>query len=437
MFTFDCFHSLLLLPLTTTTTTLLHLTCQLLARITTHSSSLQSGLNTAARFCVHRTFRSAWSSSIATLPLPHNIQSEATEGKDHRLRTRYYAEMPTMDRIAPELQHMIFAAADESDIPNLRLTCKALAGVGLQYLFSEIDLGFHPDSLDHLEHISQHPARHHVRRLNYNFSVSFPSFVDQQGLREVANGRQRITSAISQLAKLRHLSFDLSRESPYGLQELLPVFLAIDPEKTTLQSLELCCVWQKFNAQDKDYNLMTRLLSTLKAFQISVLFLDGRKDPRASYEAYVKHFQRGCLLGLVRLMPCLQVLDLSFASLLDSWPGVRMKSVIGDTCWSALREIVLRNLQPTGEDLLRFFERHAETLRAVKLGHLKLLQGMWSNVFKEMRNLLKLEECTLVHLWNTSDSLDNWGFFGSKELQDYVLRKEVSFEDAIRACRCD
>ena len=182
---------------------------------------------------------------------------------------------------------------------------------------------------------------------------------------------------------------------------------------------------------------MTRLLSTLKAFQIFVLFLDGRKDPRASYEAYVKHFQRGCLLGLVRLMPCLQVLDLSFASLLDSWPGVRMKSVIGDTCWSALREIVLRNLQPTGEDLLRFFERHAETLRAVKLGHLKLLQGMWSNVFKEMRNLLKLEECTLVHLWNTSDSLDNWGFFGSKELQDYVLRKEVSFEDAIRACRCD
>ncbi|KAI4227244.1 MAG: hypothetical protein L6R36_002564 [Xanthoria steineri] len=345
--------------------------------------------------------------------------------------------MPTTDRIAPELQHMIFTAADQTDIPNLRLTCKALAEVGLQYLFSEIDLGFDPKDLDHLEHISQHPARHHARRLNFNFQVSFPPTSDQHRPYEVANGIQRITTAISQLVKLRHLFLNLGSSSPYGLQDLLPVFLAIDPEKTTLQSLGLCCGWKNVNAQDQDYNLMARLLSTLEVFKISVSWLGDRKNHRASYEAYVKHFQGGRLLGLVRLMPCLQVLVVSFASLPDIYPGVRLKSVIRDTYWSALREIVLGNLQPTGEDLLRFFERHAETLRAVKLYHLKLVQGMWSNVFKAMRNLLKLEECTLVHLWNTSDSLDNWGFFESKELQDYVLRKDVSFEDAIRACMWD
>ncbi|KAI4107892.1 MAG: hypothetical protein LQ339_002502 [Xanthoria mediterranea] len=341
-----------------------------------------------------------------------------------------------MDRIAPELQHMIFAATDERDIPNLRLTCKALAEVGLQYLFSRIDLDFHPKGLDRLEHISQHPARHYVRRLN--FSPSFPPYSDQQSLCEVANGRQRITTAISQLVKLRHLSFVLSNVSTYGLLDLLPVFLAFDPAKTTLQSFNLCCDWRNLNAQDKDHNLMARAVSTLEVFQISVATsMEDRIDPRAPFDACIELFERGWLLGLVRLMPCLQVLNLSFGTYHPVFPKVRLKSIVGDTFWSALREVALESLHSTAEDLLGFFERHAETLRAVKLDRFKLVQGMWSNVFIEMRNMLKLGECTFRYLWNTTRLMDNWSFPESKELQDHVLRKDVSFEDAIRTCRKD
>lgn len=73
-----------------------------------------------------------------------------------------------MDRIATELQHMIFAAADRADIPNLRLTCKTLAGVGLHYKFSALHLSFNSKSLNRLEQICQLPARHCLKSLTYN-----------------------------------------------------------------------------------------------------------------------------------------------------------------------------------------------------------------------------------------------------------------------------
>ncbi|KAI4283782.1 MAG: hypothetical protein L6R38_001947 [Xanthoria sp. 2 TBL-2021] len=73
-----------------------------------------------------------------------------------------------LDRLAPELQHMIFAAADTCDVPNLRLTCKSLGAVGLEYLLPEVELLFTPKSFDRLRGISEHPTlSRHVKSLVY------------------------------------------------------------------------------------------------------------------------------------------------------------------------------------------------------------------------------------------------------------------------------
>ncbi|KAL8848257.1 MAG: hypothetical protein Q9221_006730, partial [Calogaya cf. arnoldii] len=63
-----------------------------------------------------------------------------------------------LDRLAPEIQHMIFAAADIDDVPNLRLTCKSLGAIGLEYLLPEVELLFTPKSFDRLRGISEHPV---------------------------------------------------------------------------------------------------------------------------------------------------------------------------------------------------------------------------------------------------------------------------------------
>ncbi|KAL8642841.1 MAG: hypothetical protein Q9226_008461, partial [Calogaya cf. arnoldii] len=73
-----------------------------------------------------------------------------------------------LDRLAPELQHMIFAAADTGDVPNLRLTCKSLGAIGLEYLLPEVELLFTPKSFDRLRGISEHPTLgRHVKSLVY------------------------------------------------------------------------------------------------------------------------------------------------------------------------------------------------------------------------------------------------------------------------------
>ncbi|KAL8765933.1 MAG: hypothetical protein Q9209_007130 [Squamulea sp. 1 TL-2023] len=66
------------------------------------------------------------------------------------------------------LKHMIFAASDPCDVPKLRLTCKLLGAVGLEYLLPEVELFFTPKSFDRLQRISEHPQlSYHVKSLVY------------------------------------------------------------------------------------------------------------------------------------------------------------------------------------------------------------------------------------------------------------------------------
>lgn len=63
---------------------------------------------------------------------------------------------------------MIFTGVDAGDVPNLRLTCKSLGEVGLEYLLPEVELLFTSKSFDRLRQISEHPAlSRHVKSLVY------------------------------------------------------------------------------------------------------------------------------------------------------------------------------------------------------------------------------------------------------------------------------
>ncbi|KAL8682624.1 MAG: hypothetical protein Q9186_001311 [Xanthomendoza sp. 1 TL-2023] len=57
-----------------------------------------------------------------------------------------------------ELQHLIFAATDPRDVPNLRLACKTFATIGMNYLLPQAQLLFTRQSFDHLSEVSQHPV---------------------------------------------------------------------------------------------------------------------------------------------------------------------------------------------------------------------------------------------------------------------------------------
>ncbi len=81
---------------------------------------------------------------------------------------RSNATMPTLDRIAPELQHMIFAGVDRADIRNLRLTCKALAEVGSRYMFETLCLFFNTKRFYQLQQVSKLLINDCVKTLDYD-----------------------------------------------------------------------------------------------------------------------------------------------------------------------------------------------------------------------------------------------------------------------------
>ena len=72
-------------------------------------------------------------------------------------------------KLPPELQHVIFTLSDNQAVRNLRLTCKALAGIGLSHFMRDAELLFTPSSFDRLQDIT----------LNYGIQVrSLHYYVD-------------------------------------------------------------------------------------------------------------------------------------------------------------------------------------------------------------------------------------------------------------------
>lgn len=75
--------------------------------------------------------------------------------------------------------------------------------------------------------------------------------------------------------------------------------------------------------------------------------------------------------------------------------------ITGDTTWPKLRSLELQVATCSEADIMRFFTRHARTLRSVSLVNMWLTDCTtgWSGVFKMMKHSLKLEEVHLGGCW--------------------------------------
>ncbi|KAL8948801.1 MAG: hypothetical protein Q9222_005046 [Ikaeria aurantiellina] len=73
-----------------------------------------------------------------------------------------------MDRLPPELLHLVLDALPPKDLLNLRLTCKMFADMSASHLLSQCELMFTLSSFQRLKQISQHPIySQHVKSLVY------------------------------------------------------------------------------------------------------------------------------------------------------------------------------------------------------------------------------------------------------------------------------
>ncbi|KAL8670402.1 MAG: hypothetical protein Q9168_005050 [Polycauliona sp. 1 TL-2023] len=352
--------------------------------------------------------------------------------------------MPTLDKIAPEIQHMIFALLEWYYVPNLRLTCKAMADVGAYFTFSRVHLAFNTKMFEQLEQISKHPAGIYVRSLDYNVRESkehgLETFtargeehmvdrtrrisllwdpdprpardaptrdwrawrrcllrqcreewrkqglrlLDQQSLRDANYGQARLDSALAQFVNLKHLRLfsleghkngdpfpDGYPDPPRGLPQILSVLQAIDNSGQRLESLGYFRMnWRILAIEDDQYRMMKRVVAASKSIQFCILAHEGDDDMHdISAAAFAKLCREGRPLDFFTSMPNLQSLRVEFRAWNDyqDAEAIDLKHIVGQCHWRNLREVDFYGFATTGEELLQFFQRHAETLKSVSL----------------------------------------------------------------------
>ncbi|KAL8734577.1 MAG: hypothetical protein Q9166_001477 [cf. Caloplaca sp. 2 TL-2023] len=430
-----------------------------------------------------------------------------------------------MDRLAPEIQHMIFTAAETTDTPNLRLTCKTLAAVGLEYLLPEVELLFTPKSFDRLVRIAEHPQlRHHVKSLVYRvdcliscedktdwylqiphsayllwshetsvFEPEPPKIVsgtgwrdwhmnlsnsslpvstqmqlekawcgyqavwqEQQSLRDSEFGQATVRKMMANLPNLKRIAlsnfFDItdedmgkSQNSPAfvrtyrhvladacgdegfdhysGVPQLMSLLRGIDGTTIVIESLSLGMVdWHYFEEEDV-VSLATRALQRLKTLKMWMWM------PRDAPIEGAELARRGRALAFLRSLPCLQVIDIAFDAYANGRERIDLGTVFADMKWPNLRKVSFDFLSTGQKDLIDFFERHAKTLRAVRLLYIELRHGYWPQVFKTMRDMLQLDDFKITgdlyyYFRGRADRMKCHAWSNARKIQDYVCRVE-------------
>ncbi|KAL9626703.1 MAG: hypothetical protein Q9204_007104 [Flavoplaca sp. TL-2023a] len=261
-------------------------------------------------------------------------------------------------------------------------------------------------------------------------------FLDQKTLRDKDHGEVWISAILGGLSNLKHLSLSPANikgpeepDSPYGLPQIHNTLRAIGTLGTQLDSLCLTRVhWRLFDTDEELYELMKRAISSLKSLSLVVSTVeDDTRDPDSSSPACAMLFRTGRPLGFFRSMPHLQDFKISFTTWHDDADRVHLKDVVGQIRWPMLRHAFFNGLETGSEELLQFFQRHAKTLRAVRLFNMKLPLELWPRVLTYMRTYLDLEEFRLRY-----DFLYGWNYEG---MQEYVLGKiDMSFDALMEAC---
>ncbi|KAI4194023.1 MAG: hypothetical protein LQ350_008014 [Teloschistes chrysophthalmus] len=213
-----------------------------------------------------------------------------------------------------------------------------------------------------------------------------------------------------------------------GLPQTLSVFRSIHdaPCRDNIDTMRISMIsWRIFKLKEEGRDLVRKVFHRLVALEL-ILFVGQHwrgEDPLTAEEDpvsieldnlnLVDTLLAGGHVDLFQSMPHLQVLDLTIQGKEDQTFDLDIAYVFEDLTWPSLREIHLKDYTSTREGFLNPFSRHSTTLRVVHISNHQLLDGLWLEVFTEMRNHLQLETFVARGFFTNMDDEsadDCWSF---------------------------
>ena len=104
--------------------------------------------------------------------------------------------------------------------------------------------------------------------------------------------------------------------------------------------------------------------------------------------------ETGRLHDFITSAPQLENLTVQFDCDIEE-PPARLSDLVGHFSWQSLRLASFNMISTTEEELMDFYERHAKTLREIRIESMHLDYGSWASIFERIRKMLSLEKATI------------------------------------------
>ncbi|KAL8648762.1 MAG: hypothetical protein Q9226_005859 [Calogaya cf. arnoldii] len=220
----------------------------------------------------------------------------------------------------------------------------------------------------------------------------------------------------------------LGGEAP-GVEQIVSLIKMLDSVDVKLNRLRIEDLnWRFFLQYEEDYigssdlfYSLGRIVQSLRDIKLVLTTWSGlqtdAEDDRGEYleiDQCRRYLDRGSLGRILSAAPDLEKFTVEFDAFNSRTQSpIDFHYLVLDTHWSKLDTIKLDSIDTHESDWIKFFERHAASLKHVSLSQIRLLDGKWPDVLERMQRLCKFEEahfdldlCGVVPVqrWNFNNS---------------------------------
>ena len=188
---------------------------------------------------------------------------------------------------------------------------------------------------------------------------------------------------------------------PCGVGQLRSLLVGASDAGLEIETLRCGSVqWQFFAERDFIFNKLKHAVRCLRTLEFYITTRrDGYRDSEEVIDeeitlcaGYLE--ETGRLHDFLTSAPQLENLTVHFASACPMSPA-RLSDLVGHFTWHSLRLASFNLISTTEEELMDFYERHAKTLREIRIDSINLDHGSWADLFGQIRDTLSLEKATI------------------------------------------
>ena len=279
------------------------------------------------------------------------------------------------------------------------------------YIYSEPEM-----ERAYVKHLRYSVDRERIRLSGYNREMLKDVMMKLPNLKSIELTTPSCLYTFARLMKVGQASndsmtksyLDSEEKEGCGVGQLRALLLAADAANLRFETLSAGNLdWRFFMESTKqNAEVMRKVQRALRSVRTLKLYVwygaIYDSDHAFSRSPHLKNF--------ITATPGLERLDINFAECMDPLPPVSLCDSVGAYKWHSLRVVAFTRIRANEDCLVRFFDRHAGTLRKLRLDSIVLALGNWPSLLRRARKTLSLEQARICGRLSSLDPFASFFF---------------------------